>query len=96
MIKRSDLLSINFYKKSAFTGSDKNLRFRISKDTIDDTDVLSACVFPGPYAFDSTDESLKTYKVFEFSDKGLDEIVEWFNSDEISEKIMSLLHKKNN
>ena len=58
MIDRHSLLELNFYKKSPFTGSDGNMRYRVEKiefpipDTEDEKEVkLQATIWPGPFAF---------------------------------------------
>ena len=61
MIDRIDLFHLPFYKKEAFTGSDRGLRFWIGKT---DTREEGA-------------EEEKLTKDFPFSEEGLDEIYEW-------------------
>ena len=78
MIEKKDLLSLEFYKKSPFTGSFKKMRYRIEKSA--DNESLVAITYPQPFCFDKTDDSLKTSKSFPFSDEGLSEVCDWLNS----------------
>ena len=73
MIKRETLLSLNFYKKAAFTGGDKKFRYRIEKRE----DMLAACAWEGPYAYTATPDEKKKWKETELSEEGLKEIAKW-------------------
>ena len=80
MIERSDLLALNFYKKSPFTGSMKNMRYRIEKVSEDDVDLFKATTYPKPFCFDATPDEDKTSETFEFSEDGLNAVCDWLNS----------------
>lgn len=88
MIQRKDLLALNFYKKSPFTGSDGNMRYRVEKIEQENGDeapaqvFLQATVWPGPYAFAKTDESKKVRHKADFSDEGLCELTDWMNQQQ--------------
>lgn len=75
MVKREDLLSLNFYKKSAFTGGNMKFRYRIEKRE----DVFTACSWEGPFAFDTTPDEKKKWKETPFSEEGLEEIARWLS-----------------
>lgn len=83
MIKRKDLLTLNFYESSPFTGSDGTMRYRVEKlseETSDaDAPLLQATIWPGPYAFAKTEEEKKTHHTAPFSEDGLQELAEWMN-----------------
>ncbi|MBE5897238.1 MAG: GNAT family acetyltransferase [Lachnospiraceae bacterium] len=85
MLVKKDILSLEFYKKSAFTGSLGNMRYRIVKDVTgegDDTITkLKVAIWPGPFAYDKTDASQMTYQLFDFSDEGLEQITTWLNDN---------------
>lgn len=66
MVKRSDLLSLGYYKKASYTGGSLKMRYRISKDG----DALCVAIWRGPYAYDVTEEEKFTAK-FPFSEEGL-------------------------
>lgn len=79
MIKTEDILSLNYYKKEKFTGSDRGMRYLIQKDTQDDTDVFRVYVWPGPYNFASTDDSQKKTASFPFTLDGKQQVVDYLN-----------------
>ena len=55
MMDRIDLFHLPFYKKEAFTGSDRGIRFWIGKVTVGEEeeaqDYLRVTVWPEPYAW---------------------------------------------
>ena len=84
MIERIDLFHLPFYKKEAFTGSDRGLRFWIGKTELpqeegaDQSDtVLRTIVWPEPFARDKTPKEQKINRDFPFSEEGLDEAYRW-------------------
>jgi len=82
-ITRHDLLPVSFLKKSVYTGSREDLRYRIEKKEIgEDPDirkVLRVYTWRTPFAFDCTPAEEITEKDFAFSDPALDEIVAYLN-----------------
>ena len=84
MMNYKDLLSIPFYKKSAFTGSRGNMRYRIEKAEIEENDTtiekLKVATWPGPFAYDKTDSSKIQFQLFDFSDEGLKQIATFLDS----------------
>ena len=75
-----DALNMEFYKKSSFTGWTGGMRFKIAKETPEEGDpVFHVWVWPGPYIFDLTDESLKTETTFPFTEEGRKQSVDWIN-----------------
>ena len=88
-IELKDLLSLEFYKKSPYTGSAGVMRFRIEKidvviqegegDEPDQTErQLQATIWKGPLAFAHTQEE-KTTHTAPFTNEGLEEICNWLN-----------------
>ena len=69
-------VSLNFIKKEVFTGSDSGMRYRLEKSG----DTILATIWPEPYAFNATEDSLKTKESFPLTPEGKDEAVEWLNS----------------
>ena len=69
-----------FIKKEPLLGSDKGMRFRLAKASDDDGDYIDACVWPEPYNYDKTDDNLKTHERFDLSPSGVEEAVDWLNS----------------
>ncbi len=85
MIEKKDVLSLEFYKKAPFKGSVGNMRYMIAKlDPPEDAEggkrQLKTTVWPGPYSFEATEESLMSYHLEEFSDEGLGLTVDYLNS----------------
>ncbi len=82
MIERVDLFHLPFYKKEAFTGSDRGLRFFITKKAPDGAEpTLEVTVWPEPYALKHTADEKKTKKEFPFSEEGLDMAYRWLLND---------------
>ena len=63
-------------KKAGFTGSERGMRFFIKAT---DENVLTVWIYPEPYSFDNTDDALKISKEFEYTQEGVDQIVNWLN-----------------
>ena len=80
MIQRSDILSIPFLKKSAFTGGYQGMRYRMEKCKNEETESLRVVIWNGPYSFDITEESKKEYQEFPFSEEGICRAVDWLNA----------------
>lgn len=84
MVERIDLFHLPFYKKEAFTGSDRGVRFWIGRTEIPkegseearDT-VLRTIMWPEPFALKHTADEKKVNKDFPFSEEGLDMAYEW-------------------
>lgn len=86
-----DMLPIGFLKKSRYTGEKREMRFLLEKAEISDEtesgreeDIkkvtrLRVCVWPEPYAYEYTDDSLKRDMYFDLSDEGIKEAVKWLN-----------------
>lgn len=72
--------SLNYIKKERFTGSDNGMRFLFEKKKKEEQDVILACVWPEPFAFDHTAEEKKEFQEFPLSEDGLKEAVAWVES----------------
>ena len=79
MLRRNDILSLEYIKKTAFSGSFEGIRFRLKKKESDEGVVLEACAWPEPYCFDKTGEDKKAYRDFSFDVDGVRQAVEWLN-----------------
>lgn len=82
MLKKETFVPIQFFKKEAYTGSMKGMRYRLKKEE----EGLEAAVYPEPYCYEATPEEQKTKKVFPFSEEGREQAVDWFNQ-QYEEKI---------
>lgn len=95
MLTYDEVLNLNYYKKTTYTGWMKPLRFLIKQEKPEEGDpIFHAWVWPGPYIFDLTKDELKIDKTAPFSEDGKKEIVDWINEqytlhkDEWSSKII--------
>lgn len=79
MIKTTDLLSLPFYERSAFTGSCGKLCYKILKTTEEDKKQLRAFCWEGPFASDKVEDSKKQSFCTDFSEDGLKQITDWLN-----------------
>lgn len=79
MIRREDLLALDFYKKEKFTGSYKGMRYRVELQGEKPDFKLKATVWPEPYAYDATDDAEKTTEEFEYSKDGMVLVTGWLN-----------------
>ena len=61
--------------KSGSAGSYKGMRFYLCKED----DLMTAYVFPEPFAFRYTADDYKTRKTFEWSDAGYEQAIAWIN-----------------
>ncbi len=81
MIERHSLLSLSFYEKSPFTGSYKDMCYKIEK--IEDKDAgiknLKASIWKGPFSSEHTPDESKQFRTVDFGNDGMDELVSWMN-----------------
>lgn len=81
MLKKETFVPIQFFKKEAYTGSMKGMRYRINKEE----DGLLVTVYPQPYCYEATPDEKKTKAVFPFSEEGREQALEWIN-EQFTEK----------
>ncbi len=82
MFSYDDALNLEYYKMTSYTGWMGGMRFLIKKEETADEEtpsVFHAWVWPGPYIFDLTDDSLKIDKIFPFTEEGRQQTVDWIN-----------------
>lgn len=79
MIDLKGIISIQLLKKSAFCGSEGKLRYRLYKNTVEETDKLIAAYWIGDYCWQVTPDEDKTSESFEFSTEGIYQAVDWLN-----------------
>lgn len=80
MLKREDILSLAYLKKTAFSGSCEGMRFLLQKETKEDETVLKVYAWPEPFAFAHTppEQILSCEKTF--NEDGIIDAVQWLNS----------------
>lgn len=80
MIVREDILSMEFLKKSEYTGCHQGMRYRLEGVNTQDGKQLKVTVWPEPFNFFKTPESEKQSAFFEFNEDGVTDAVSWMNS----------------
>lgn len=79
MLTREDFLSLNFVKKEDFTGSHKGMRFMLRQETVEEEKKLKVYIWSEPFGFDATSDDKKLSELFEFSEEGLAQAIDWMN-----------------
>lgn len=79
MITRKDVMPVNYYKKEAFTGSDRGMRYMLRKNEEEGALLLEAVVWPQPFCFEKTAEEKKVRNTFSFDEEGSAQAIEWLN-----------------
>ena len=81
MITTDEILNLNYYKKTTYTGWMEGMRFLIRREAPEDGDaIFHAWVWPGPYIFNLTDDDRKFDATFPFTNEGKQQVVDWINS----------------
>lgn len=81
MIQRGDILSMEYLKKTEFTACHQGMRYRLEGITDEEGNKrLKATVWPEPFNFFTTPEEQKTSEIFDFSDDGVQDAVDWMNN----------------
>lgn len=87
MIQRNDILSIEYLKKTEFTGSHQGMRYRLEgMDGGESGKKLLCTVWPEPFSFSKTPEEEKEKAEFPFGEDGIEEAVSWMNERLSEEK----------
>lgn len=79
MIRREDILSLEYLKKTAFTGSHRGLRYRLESTEKEGEKKLLVTVWREPFNFVTTPDEQKQHEVFVFSEDGILDAVAWMN-----------------
>ncbi len=89
-IRRADIYNINFYETLPFYGSYQGMHYRIARiedgaeapgaDGQNSGRQLCVTTWPGPYNYETTDESLKVSALFAYSNEGLDDAADYLNA----------------
>lgn len=79
MIKPEDILSLEYLKKTEYTGSHQGMRYRLEKKEEEGEKKLYVSVWPEPFNFFKTPEEQKQHAVFEFSGDGITDAIAWMN-----------------
>jgi len=79
MIQRDDILSLEFLKKTEFTGSHQGMRYRLEGVCHESGKRLLAVVWPEPFNYVTTPEEKKQRAEFSFDEDGVTDAVAWMN-----------------
>ena len=79
MILREDILSMEYLKKSEYSGCHQGMRYRLEGISTEEGKQLKVTVWPEPFYFFKTPEEKKQSKVFAFAEDGVAEAVVWMN-----------------
>jgi len=79
MISREDILSMEYLKKSEYTGCCQGMRYRLEGMSTDDGKILAVTVWPEPFNYFKTPEERKHREKFAFSEEGVVEAIAWMN-----------------
>ena len=79
MIEDHEVLSFNYLKKQAFTGSFQGMRYCLRKKEEEEKVFLEVVVWPEPLNLEHTDPLLCEYHHFDFSEEGRTDAIVWLN-----------------
>ena len=80
MIQREDILSMEYLKKTEYTGSHQGMRYRLEGIFAEDGKKLKVTVWPEPFNFFTTPEEEKQSCLFDFNEDGITDAVGWMNN----------------
>ena len=87
MIQREDILSIEYLKKTEFSGSHQGMRYRLGGITIGEGEKkLQVYIWPEPFNFFKTPDEEKESKEFTFDEDGVVDAVAWMNDKLFEER----------
>lgn len=75
MVKPEEILSMEYLKKSDFTGSTEGMRYRLEKNG----DKLLCTIWPEPFNYHTTPAEEKESEEFTFDRDGVEDAVRWMN-----------------
>lgn len=80
MIQRDDILSMEYLKKTEFTGCHQGMRYRLEKAACGDGETRLRCtVWPEPFNFFKTPREEKESAEFNFDEDGVLDAIAWMN-----------------
>ena len=79
MINREDVLSMEYLKKTEYTGCHQGMRYRLEKKETEEGKYLLVTVWPEPFNYFTTPEDQKTTNQFSFDEDGVVDAIAWMN-----------------
>lgn len=87
MIRREDILSMEYLKKTEYTGCHQGMRYRLEGVPGEGGDkVLRCTLWPEPFNFITTPDDQKENREFSFDEDGVADAVSWMNDKLFEEK----------
>lgn len=87
MIQREDILSMEYLKKTEFTGCHQGMRYRLEKGkSKEGEECLLVTIWPEPFNFFKTPDSQKSSESFSFDEDGVLDAIRWMNNRLFEEK----------
>ncbi len=86
MIVREDILSMEYLKKSEYTGCHQGMRYRLEGVSQGEVKKLKVTVWPEPFNFFSTPQEQKQSELFDFEEDGVLDAIAWMNDRLFEEK----------
>ena len=86
MIKREDILSMEYLKKTEYTGCHQGMRYRLEGVAGKEGKKLRCTVWPEPFNFFKTPAEEKEVQEFTFDEDGVVDAVAWMNDRLFEEK----------
>ena len=79
MIQREDILSMEYLKKTEYTGCYQGMRYRLEGISGEEGKLLKVTVWPEPFNYFKTPYEKKQSRTFAFAEDGVVEAVAWMN-----------------
>lgn len=86
MIRREDILSMEYLKKTEYTGCHQGMRYRLESVSVEGDKKLKITVWPEPFNFLKTPEEQKTSELFSFDEDGILDGIGWMNDRLFADK----------
>lgn len=86
MIRREDILSMEYLKKTEYTGCHQGMRYRLEGVPGEGGKVLRCTLWPEPFNYITTPEDQKENRDFSFDEDGVTDAVAWMNDRLFEEK----------
>ena len=80
MIVREDILSMEYLKKTEYTGCHQGMRYRLEGISAEEGKKLKVTVWPEPFNFFTTPLEQKQSELFDFDEDGVVDAVSWMNN----------------
>ena len=86
MIQRSDILSMEYLKKTEYTGGYHGMRYRLEGVNVEEGKKLKATIWPEPFNYFTTPADQKESEEFSFDEDGVVDAIAWMNDKYFEEK----------